>query len=212
MNSIVILGKRGWGKSYLHARILAQCPYYLCIDTVGDIEFVDKPVTLTAKGIINIRHVQAQYRISIPDLVKTTSDIQSFFNNICRLLLLWGRGGKLQGFMFAVDEIQYFSGKLVMSDYLAEIVNLGRHFGIDYSFNTRRYPEIHKDIIANATEFYAGYSMDINDLKRMEYIFGKDNVSRFLDKQIPYGFLHKTDTVVDIALANDGGITYDSIF
>lgn len=212
MNSIVILGKKGWGKSYLHARLLAQCNHSLCVNTVGDFPFIVKPISLNIKGLTNIRHLQAQYQVDMKQIAKHTSNIQAFFDNICRLLILWGRGEKLQnGFMFAVDEIQAFSPSNTMPAYLSEIVNLGRHFGIDYSFNTRRYPEIHKDIIANATEFYAGYSMDMNDTKRMEYIFGRENVARFLAKQIPHSFLHKTDTAIDIALANVRGITYESI-
>lgn len=215
MKSTIILGKRGWGKSFLHARLIANVERCLTVNTLGDFPFVNHATSVDVQGLINLRHVAGQFQLHMPHLVHKYIDPNQVFSTACRLLVLWGRAkifSEENPVMLAIDEVQTYCDRYDLPPYFTDIVNVGRHFGIHYSVNTRRYPEIHKDLIGNANEFYAGPSMDTNDMKRMEYIFGKATVAKFLSKNIPHGFLHRSEIdTVDIAIAHKGGVTYHAL-
>jgi len=214
MNSIVIMGRRGSGKTYLMSYLIyTRAQHSLSIDTLGDMEKIHKPFILKIHTIPNIRLMIAHYSIPIPDWIRASGmNSKEIAFNICDLIMDYGKKGYFQyPFVIAIDEIQTYCDRFELMSPLNNIVNIGRHYNISFYVNSRRYPEIHKDFIGNAEEIFAGPTMDVNDIKRMCEIFGKDNTNRFVNRNIANSFLYRnnTDNVCIARVENNQLVLYE---
>lgn len=214
MKSMLILGKRGSGKTFLMSyKLRNNVEHSLSIDTLGDMQKLHRPIILHINTLPNVRQMIAHYSLPMPEWVRHNGQMpKEIFFSVCDLLLDYGKSGYFQyPFVLAVDEIQTYCDRYDMPKPFADIVNIGRHYNLYYYVNSRRYPEIHKDIVGNTEEIYAGASLDVNDVNRLCEIFGKDNTMRFVQRNIEHGFLYRDgyDKVSIVRIENDTLVRYE---
>ena len=145
-NSIVILGKRGSGKTtlikYLIKKALSTGVKITILDIVGNYIYL--------KGDKRIN-----YHIINPHNAKQINSI---------LLKVFNEGNQL----LILDEADLYDYSVLKKDLFYSIINLGRNYGIGYIASARRTANIPKDFISNANYsfvFRHNLPQDLNVLR-----------------------------------------------
>ena len=136
---VVILGKRGSGKTYLIKKLISKFSSYhfVLIDVVGNMAEM--------KGMANCEY----------NLVNPHRSEQ--INRICVDAM---RRGNCMVVADESDRINYCEG-------FSDLINLGRNYGVGFISSARRTANISKDILANQTHsfiFRHAYPRDVNVL------------------------------------------------
>lgn len=174
--------------------LLALEPWQYVFDVHGDLEIQTTYFYARNKDdlytILNGKPVKTI--ICIPSFIKAGYTPNDIFTLVCESVSIIGKNSNTHlPIIIAIDDMEYFMPSSTQMPLAFEnIVRYARHWGIYYWVNTRRYTEIHKEIIASINHFYIGPSMDGNDQKRIEYHMGREALQS-LSRSPEYTFLYK---------------------
>jgi len=157
--NLVILGKRGSGKTTLALAAAAFRPAGLCIDTLGD---ADCGVPIDYNGLADLR---GWSRLNVPGLTAGTAiSPETFATAAFFAVRKLAQAGHLpRPFTLLVDEADMYGSAAYNSPALRELARYGRHWGVQYIITARRYAEIPKDWTSGADLILAGPSLDVQD-------------------------------------------------
>ncbi len=151
-NSIVVLGKRGSGKTtlirYLINIAISNHIHIAILDIVGNyIQF---------KGIKNVDYYLVQPH--------NANKLNKIFSEVYK------NGNQ----MMVLDEADMYDYSLLKKDLFYSIINLGRNFGIGYIASARRTANIPKDFISNANYSFIFKHVLPQDLAVLREWFSED--------------------------------------
>lgn len=138
-DGVVVLGKRGSGKSTLCRYLISSLKYrFVVIDVVGNFSYLKD-------------NEKVEYHLINPHSTETIDEI-------CRNTM--SEGNK----MLVLDEADRLSYSTMLSDTL----NLGRNYGVGYIATARRTANIHKDYLANQKHAFIFKHTYPRDVKVLE--------------------------------------------
>jgi hypothetical protein len=186
------IGRKGEGKSYFMSYNLCSLGdtfQVIVIDTHGD--FIIKSIFRISSDKQSLEQISKGYNllIDIPAFVRLGYDRTAVFNIVCKYIYSLGFSNQLEKpIVLAIDDCDMYFDRYDLPISLSNIIKYGRHFGIYFHGNTRRYTEIPKDIFTNTDKTYIGKSPEINDRKRIIELAGKDYLEK-LDIADKYTFI-----------------------
>lgn len=167
---ILIMGRRGCGKSYLSKKIQSVWPRRIIIDSLGEytegehvfnfLEFSDK-LKYFKSNQINQFEVVYQF-----DPENELSEEE--FNQILRIAYYLGN------VQIVIEEIQLYSSPHKMPRWLKNCLLTGRHQNLSLLFTTQRPGELNKTIFSQCSHIFCGQINEGNDLRYISSILGAE--------------------------------------
>jgi hypothetical protein len=168
---ILIMGRRGCGKSYLCKKIQSVWPRRIIIDslseyTEGDIvfnffEFTEKLKYYKAN---NISQFEIVYQFDPENELS-----EEEFNQIMRVSYYFGN------VQVVIEECQLYSNPHKMPKWLKNSLLTGRHQNMSLLFTTQRPAELHKTILSQCTHIFCGQILEGNDLRYLSSFLGRES-------------------------------------
>jgi len=180
---IVIIGKRGCGKSYLARKLIEKEPRLLIFDTMS--EYLDG-VVFDAEEIAQFKafwkHVYRQpFRLIYRPLVP-----EKEIDEIAELVYLLGNT------TFVVEEVDCYCTAYQISDAFAHIIQRGRHKNITLFAITQRPYGIHRLLTSQAKELYIFSTNEPRDRDYLKALLGPE-IEAKLDALQQYQYIKWTD-------------------
>ncbi len=198
---ILLLGKRGGGKSYLARSMLKQYDRYLVFDTIG--EYSAEGVcfqNLKELGEFWEKYVDKKFRLIYQPLnpykIVEEETGKTEFDLICELV--WD----CENMALIVEEMDAFCSPMAISDSFANIVQRGRHRNITLIGISQRPYGINRLISSQAKEIYSFIMTEPRDIEYLSQYVGKD-VEQIRELK-EYSYL-KWDAVKGISIGKAGG-------
>jgi hypothetical protein len=82
-------------------------------------------------------------------------------------------------FCLFIDEADMYGHAAYNHPALKELTRYGRHWGVTFIINSRRYAELPKDWTSGADVILAGRSMDPRDEEAVSRIYGREALSEW---------------------------------
>lgn len=193
---ILVMGRRGCGKSYLAKKIQEIWPRRIIIDSLNEYtdgiivnsfsEFCDKLIILKEK---NIRKFVLIFKFN-PEEGSSTE----VFDQILRISYYFG------DVQIVIEEIQRYSSPHFLSKWLENCLFVGRHQKISMLFTTQRPGMLNKGILSQCAHVFCGQLIDKNDINYVSGFLG--DKSRELTTLPQRRFIYRTDSEVKI-ISND---------
>lgn len=181
---IVIIGKRGSGKSYLARSLIQAEPRLLIFDTMG--EYVEG-VVFDAEEIERFRAFwKATYRRNFR-LVYRPLVPEREIDELAELVYLLGN------MTFVVEEVDCYCTPYQISDPFAHIIQRGRHKNITLIAVTQRPYGIHRLLTSQAKELYIFATSEPRDRDYLKALLGQE-IEAKLDALEQYQYVKWTDT------------------
>lgn len=157
---ILIMGRRGCGKSYLAQRLQKIWPRRVILDTLADYnegeivrsfsEFCEKMQELKKSAANKFTVV---YKFN-PESELTDAE----FNEILRVCYYFS------GLQIVIEEIHNFASPHRLPKWLRNCLLTGRHQNISIMVSTQRPGELNKTILSQSTHIFCGQITEGNDL------------------------------------------------
>ncbi len=175
---ILVLGKRGSGKSYLAKDMLKAYDRYLIFDTLG--EYTDGVCFSSLKELGEFweNYVDTKFRLIYQPLnpYKEIDDPfnpgsknkKTEFDIICDLV--WECGNMA----LIVEELDTFTSSADISDSFANVIQRGRHEDITLIGISQRPYGINRLISSQAKEIYSFVMTEPRDIEYLSQYIGKD--------------------------------------
>jgi len=199
--AVTILGKRGSGKTTLCNAIARLRPHVLCVDPLGDNSF---GVPLSWERLPEIGR-GGHFRIDL-FTAPTGLDRDDAAAVIFNFVLLAAEHGKLpRPFTLYLDEADTYGTAYWNDPSLKRLANYGRHWGITFIVNARRYAAIPKDWTSQSDVILMGPSVDLlADGRIIVGLVGRERM-RTWETLPPFRFLAKGLDSVAIVSYNMNG-------
>jgi DNA helicase HerA-like ATPase len=158
---ITVLGTRGTGKSTLARKIGEMWPRQIIIDPVmdwSDGEIVSSFDQFSSRLSELQKDNEKKFRIIFrfdPD----SPNKEEIYEHVLRLAF------HFKNLQVVTDEVQLFSTPHYLSNYLKNILFIGRHNGISSLNITQRPGQLNKNILAQSLHVFVGQMHEKNDLK-----------------------------------------------
>lgn len=175
---LLILGKRGSGKSFLLKQSLKRCRRFLVYDTIG--EYTDGVIFQSVPELVAFwkDHLTEEFRLIYQPLQPEVE-----FDNICQLVYTCG------DMVFAAEEIDKFCKPNGISLAFSNIIQRGRHRDITFIGVSQRPFGINRIISSQAKDIYTFQQSEPRDLEYLSMYIGKDLTEKV--RELPqYHFLH----------------------
>lgn len=188
------------GKTYLSEKMIAQFQRAIIFDFTGKMNAPGAFITsdFSAEGMLKLFRKFKESRnykiIFRPGRVK---DVETPFNKVAVFALAMGRAGLKLGLderlILLTDEADFVCSPNYQSAELKELVNVGRHDGVDSWFIARIPQRLHTDARGNASRIFC---FKLTDDSALGYI--KKAIGRMAAQQVrvleKYSFLTWKDT------------------
>ena len=180
---IIIIGKRGSGKSYLANKLIENERRLLVFDTLGEYQ---SGVVFDAEYAERFkefwRHVyRGNFRLIYRPL-KPDAEI----DDIAELVFLLGN------MTFLVEEVDCYCTSYQISDAFAHIIQRGRHKDITLIGVTQRPYGIHRLLTSQAKELYVFSTNEPRDIDYLKTLLGVE-VEEKIKSLGQYQYLHWQD-------------------
>jgi len=185
---ILILGKRGSGKSYLANKLLESERRFLVFDTLSE---YTNGVVFNAEDKEGLDEFWGQvYRTSYR-LVYRPLNPDAEIERIADLVYTLGNT------TFLVEEIDCYCSPYQISKSFAHIVQRGRHKNITLIGVSQRPYGIHRLLTSQAKEIYVFATNEPRDREYLKNLLGQE-IEQKLDALQQYQYLHWVDGAKDI--------------
>jgi len=180
---IIVIGKRGSGKSYLTRKLIERERRLLVFDTMS--EYLEG-VVFDAEEIERFRAFwkqtyRRQFRLIYRPLVPERE-----IEEIAELVFLLGN------MTFVVEEVDCYCTPYQISDAFAHIIQRGRHKNITLIGITQRPYGIHRLLTSQAKELYIFSTSEPRDRDYLKSLLGQE-IEPMLDALEQYQYVKWTD-------------------
>lgn len=158
---LLVMGRRGCGKSYLAQRLQKLWPRRVIIDSLdeyrdGDIvsnfeDFTEKLIEYRKK---QLKEFELIYQFD-PENDLSADE----FNEILRVLF------HFSNIQIVIEEVQLYSTPTMLPKWLKHCLLIGRHRNLSLLFTSQRPGQINKTIISQCAHIFCGQIFEGNDLK-----------------------------------------------
>lgn len=167
---LLVMGRRGCGKSFLAQNIQKLWPRRIILDTLdeyseGEVvhsfdEFCNK---LQEFKSVNKDHFVLIYKFE-PESVQSAVE----FEQIMRLAYYFGN------VQVVIEEIQIYSSPNNLPHWLKNCLLTGRHQNLSLLFTTQRPGELNKTILSQCAHIFCGQIVEGNDLRYIASFLRQD--------------------------------------
>lgn len=189
---IVILGKKGEGKTYMCRYLMKGLDRFIAYDPVrqfeGGVKFWDRSLLLDF--VINNYHAKfkAIYQPAFNDDDVDTA--QNEFMELSRMVQ------NLYNAYFVIDEIDIYTSAFKCPAIFKNLILRGRHKGISIIATTRRHTETSRHLTAQADIIISFRQQEPNDIRYLSQFFGdKADALPFLK---PYHYIKYENGVATV--------------
>ena len=181
---ILIMGRRGCGKSYLSKRIQSVWPRRIIIDSLSEYtegehvfnfyEYSEKLKQYKASSVSNFELV---YQFDPENELS-----EEEFNQLLRLAYYFGN------VQVVIEECQLYSSPHKMPRWLKNSLLTGRHQNMSLLFTTQRPGELNKTILSQCAHIFCGQINEGNDLRYVSSFLGpeSDKLALLPERQFLY--------------------------
>lgn len=172
---VLIMGRRGCGKSHLARKIQTIWPRRVIIDTLNEYSEQDFPNAETVFTFHDFSEKLKQYKtenrqafvlIFQFDIESTMNDQE--FDHILRLCYYFGN------MQIVIEEVQNFATPHLLPHWLKQCLFTGRHQHISLLFTTQRPAMLNKNILSQCAHVFCGQLIETNDIIYVSGFFKKD--------------------------------------
>jgi len=187
---ILILGKRGSGKSYLANKLLEAEQRFLVFDTLSE---YTNGVVFNAEDKEGLNEFWQQVYRTGYRLIYRPLNPDEEIERIAGLVYILGN------MAFLVEEIDCYCSPYQISESFAHIVQRGRHKNITLIGVSQRPYGIHRLLTSQAKEIYVFATNEPRDRDYLKNLLGQE-IEPKLDALQQYEYLHWIDGQAEIAV------------
>lgn len=175
---LLVMGRRGCGKSYLAKNLQSLWPRRIILDTLN--EYNEGEIVYSfdefCNALARLKSVsQDQFTLTYHfDPENHLNETE--FDQIMRLCYYFGN------IQVVIEEIQIFSSAHVLPHWLKQCLLTGRHQNLSLLFTTQRPGELNKTILSQCSHIFCGQIIEGNDLRYISS-FLRQNAEKLI--QIP---------------------------
>lgn len=169
---LLVMGRRGCGKSYLAKRLQELWPRKVIFDSLH--EYQDE--CERANSFLEFCEIIARLKSASPDrfTLVVNFDIesehsQSEFDQMLRLCYYYGN------IQVIIEEVQNFSSPHNLPHWLKNCLLTGRHQNLSLLFTTQRPGELNKTILSQCSHIFCGSLIEGNDLRYISAFLRQDS-------------------------------------
>lgn len=168
---LLVMGRRGCGKSYLAKKIQSIWPRRVILDTLN--EYTEGTIVFTFDEFCNaLTQLKATNQESFTlifhfDPESKLNEIE--FDQIMRLCYYFGN------IQVVLEEVQIFSSPHVLPHWLKQCLLIGRHQNLSLLFTTQRPGELNKTILSQCSHIFCGQILEGNDLRYISSFLRQDS-------------------------------------
>lgn len=158
---ILVMGRRGCGKSFLAKRLQSIWPRRVIVDTLNEysgpnivFNFHDFSEKLIKLKLENKKEFELIFQFN-PE--NENSDVE--FNELLRLCYYFSN------IQIVIEEIQLFSSPHFLPKWLKNCLLIGRHRNLSILATSQRPGEVNKTILSQCSHIFCGNIIEGNDLK-----------------------------------------------
>lgn len=169
---ILVVGRRGCGKSYLAKRIQEIWPRRVIIDTLNEYKGQGETVRSFAefsKRLIELKAENTQKFVLIFQMPVEAEFSATEFDQILRLCFYF------RNIQIVIEEIQMHSNPHFLPNWLKKNLLIGRHQNISLLFTSQRPGEVNKTIFSQCRHIFCGNLIDKNDAIYCSNFLGQDH-------------------------------------
>lgn len=168
---ILIMGRRGCGKSYLSKRIQSVWPRRIIIDSLSEytegihvFNFGEYSDTLKYHKNVSSQNFEIVYQFDPENELS-----EEEFNQVLRLAYYYGN------VQVVIEECQLYSNPHKMPMWLKNSLLTGRHQNMSLLFTTQRPGELNKTILSQCAHIFCGQINEGNDLRYVSSFLGAES-------------------------------------
>jgi len=159
---------RGCGKTYLSRKIQEFYPRVVIIDVTGEYNDGTECYTFDEfAAALTQSLTQEKFRIIFHSHMDAGSEEKEVIEHCIRLALIRSSApeAKFNNLLLVYEEVQNYSTAHSMPHYLRYSYLTGRHHGVAILATSQRPAEVHKTILSQSHNLFAGLCQDPNDVK-----------------------------------------------
>jgi DNA helicase HerA-like ATPase len=171
-DNILVMGRRGCGKSHLAKQIQKKFPRRIIIDTLN--EYRNEGELFSnfsdfSKKLIQLKREKSKKFVLVYQASVESEDFEAEFNEILRISYYFGN------IQIVIEEIQMHCHTGWIPSWLKKNLLIGRHQGISLLFTSQRPGEVHKTIVSQCHHIFCGKLIDSNDIKYVSNFLNQDS-------------------------------------
>lgn len=167
---VLIMGRRGCGKSYLCKKIQEMWPRRVIIDSLSEYESQNTVHTFNefAEKLMEFKNSNLQSFDLVFQFDPESSVSEVEFNHILRVCYYFGN------IQIVIEEVQLYSGPHTLPHWLKQCLLTGRHQNLSLIFTTQRPGELNKTIVSQCSHIFCGSILEGNDLRYISSFLNQD--------------------------------------
>ncbi|MDE2102154.1 MAG: hypothetical protein KGL39_33215 [Patescibacteria group bacterium] len=169
---ILIMGRRGCGKSFLAKRIQSIWPRRVIIDTLAEYKNEGELVNNFddfAESLVELKEKKQKKFVVVYQFNVESDSQQDEFNEILRLCYYFG------GIQVVIEEIQLHSNPHWIPKWLKNDLFVGRHKKLSLLFTSQRPGMVHKSIVSQCSHIFCGNLIDGNDINYVSTFLNQES-------------------------------------
>lgn len=168
---VLVMGRRGCGKSHLAKNLQKIWPRRIIIDTLD--EYKDEGVVVRSfseftKQLIELKEKNTPKFVLIFQFPVESTISEVEFNEIMRLCYYF------KNIQIVIEEIQSHCNPHWLPHWLKNGLLKGRHQGLSLMFTSQRPGEVNKTIVSQCHHIFCGNLIDGNDIKYVSNFLGTE--------------------------------------
>lgn len=168
---ILVLGRRGCGKSFLAKNIQKMWPRRVIIDVLN--EYTDgikvKTFDQFCAQMLLFKEQKTPAFVLIFQVDHETHISETLFDEILRVCFYFGN------IQVVVEEIQEHSSPHQLGHWLKKCLFVGRHQKLSLLFTTQRPGMLNKSILSQCMHVFCGSLIDGNDIRYVSGFLGENS-------------------------------------
>lgn len=158
---ILVMGRRGCGKSFLAKRLQSIWPRRVIVDTLN--EYSGQNVAFNfqefSEKLIKLKSENSKKFELIFQFNPENENSEAEFNELLRLCYYFSN------IQIVIEEVQLFSSPHFLPKWLKNCLLIGRHQNLSVLCTSQRPGEVNKTILSQCAHIFCGNIIEGNDLK-----------------------------------------------
>lgn len=158
---ILVMGRRGCGKSFLAKRLQTIWPRRVIVDSLN--EYSGKNVAFNfqefSEKLIKLKSENSKKFELIFQFNPENENSESEFNELLRLCYYFSN------IQIVIEEVQLYSSPHYLPKWLKNCLLIGRHRNLSVLCTSQRPGEVNKTILSQCSHIFCGNIIEGNDLK-----------------------------------------------
>jgi len=184
---LLVMGRRGCGKSYLSKNLQKMWPRRVIIDSLN--EYNEGEIVHSfhefSEALKHYKSVSQNEFALVYQFDPEHEESEELFNQIMRLCYYFGN------IQVVIEEVQLYSSPHFLPKWLKNNLLIGRHQDLSLLFTSQRPGEVNKTIISQCAHIFCGQILEGNDLRYVSSFLNED-ASR-LSSLPERKFIYKSD-------------------